>query len=83
LTRGLGGETPRARLLDIAEYITVFDIVRDMAEPKKRLLRIPRELDARLEKAAEAEGASVNGFITAVLAAAVDYRKPPYLKPKN
>ena len=74
---------PRARLLDIAEYITLSDIVRDMAEPKKRLIRLPRELDGKLEKAAAAEGTSVNGFITAVLAAAVDYRKPPYLKPKK
>jgi predicted HicB family RNase H-like nuclease len=50
--------------------------VRDMAEPKKRLIRLPRELDARIEKAAKEEGASVNTFITAVLAAAVGYRLP-------
>jgi predicted HicB family RNase H-like nuclease len=67
---------PRARLVDIAEYISFRDIMCDMAEPKKRLIRLPRELDARLEKAAEAEGASVNTFITAILAAAVGYKRP-------
>jgi len=80
----LSAGTPKENFEDmVRKNRQPWDIVRDMAEPKKRLLRIPRELDARLEKAAEAEGTSVNGFITAVLAAAVDYRKPPYLKPKK
>jgi predicted HicB family RNase H-like nuclease len=47
-----------------------------MSEPKKRLLRLPAKLDAEVEKAAKAEGASVNTFIVAVLAAAVGYRLP-------
>lgn len=76
MSRGLGGRTPRARLLDIADGITVRDIVCDMSEPKKRLTRLPQKLDAEVEKAAKAEGVSVNTFITAVLAAAVGYRLP-------
>lgn len=52
-----------------------------MNEPAQYPLRLPRDLYAAVQKAADEQGGSVNTFIVAVLAGAVGYREPRQYMP--
>lgn len=52
------------------------DIISQVIEPKKRLVRIPPALDAELVRRAEEQGMSVNQLIVALLIAGTHFELP-------
>jgi antitoxin HicB len=82
------GRTPEIAVSGVSDAVTAWVEAairegREVPEPKSRqshsgrlLLRMPQTLHAELSRVAEREGASLNQFITDVLAAAVAWRAP-------